>query len=90
MDPNILEERVRSLSEIMDIVTYVMIGVGSITVAVVIALLAMFFVITNQLSSLNRTTASLEAKFDGLETKFDGLRNQFADEIALRHERPAA
>ncbi len=86
MDPNILNERVNSLSTVMDIVSYVTLGVGSITVAVVIALVAMFFVITNKLSSLQSDVTNLKLQF---ETKFGELEKKFDEEIATRQKHTA-
>ena len=90
MDPKILNERVRSLSNMTKLQNGVMIGVGAMTVTAVVSLIAMFYLTTTNLSELNYTTASLEnvfktkfedldEKFESLDEKFEGLNVKFED-----------
>ena len=73
----ILEEMIDSLSAMVNMNFGVLIGIGSITVAVVLALIAMLFVTTTRMSDLNeKMTAfqsSLESGRNGLKIEFTNL-----------------
>ncbi len=64
MDPNILEERVNSLSDKVKTQSAVSLAIGTITASIVVAILAMFFITTVQLSTLNGSVVAMETKFD--------------------------
>ena len=99
MDPNILVERLHSLKSLMKMHNAVALGVGTISVSTVVALIGMVYLTTTQLSNLESTFDSridsleskfgnLEAKFDlrigNLEAKFGNLEAKFDAEIATR------
>ena len=71
MDPKLLEERVTSLSDKVKMHSAVSLAVGTITVSIVIAILAMFFITTVQLSTLNGSVVALDTRIGSLETKVD-------------------
>ena len=77
MDPNLLNERVNSLFQLVDFLSSATIGLGSITVAILIAMVAMFFVTTTQLMSLNRNLSafriSVETELTAVDTRLGKL-----------------
>ncbi len=46
-------------------------SIGTITVSIVVAIIAMFFITTDQLSTLNGSVVALDTRIGSLETKVD-------------------
>ena len=81
MDPTILAERVKSLSDKVKMHNAVSLGVGLMSVSTVLALIGMVFLTTTRLSDVSDSINSLELRFGKFETamtsRFDDLENRF-------------